>query len=521
MKPTTLFSTWRQDLPASIVVFLVAMPLCLGIALASGAPLISGIIAGVVGGLVVGLFSGSPLGVSGPAAGLTAIILVATQELGGFDLLLTAVIMAGALQVVLGFLRAGVIAYYFPNSVIYGMLAGIGVLITLTQIPHGLGLTGGVGSASSTAALLGLITPGAVVITAASLLLLVLWEKPVIKHHKWLGAIPGSMLAVAMGIGLAALFSRIPALAIHSSLFVDLPDLHSLGALPRPSMEGLWNPVVWRTAFVIAMVASLETLLCVEATDKLDPHRRLTPANRELHAQGIGNMVSGFLGGLPVTQVIVRSSANIQSGGQSKLSTMLHGVLILGAVLAFSGLLKMVPLASLAAILFTVGWKLIKPKQFATLWKQGAMRFVPFVITVVGVAFLDLLTGVGLGMAVAVVHILWKNYQVPFHFDRGSHRPGEPIRIVLSEDVTFLNKASIKRTLAKLPPGARVAFDASRTVDLDPDVEEIIQEFQQEAPKRGIEVEWNGAVARRPRHTKVLFHLVIRTAARSITPATP
>lgn len=520
MKPSTFFANWRQDLPASIVVFLVAMPLCLGIALASGAPLISGIIAGVVGGLVVGLLSGSPLGVSGPAAGLTAIILVATQELGGFNLLLTAVILAGAIQVLLGFLRAGVIAYYFPNTVIHGMLAGIGVLIILTQLPHALGLRAAIDGPVTAAALPGLMTPGAVLITVLSLAMLVLWERPFIKQHKWLGAIPGSMLAVVMGIGLAALFNRIPALAIHPSLFVELPDLGSLGALPRPALEGVWNPIVWRTALVIAIVASLETLLCVEATDKLDPQRRLTPANRELHAQGIGNMVSGFLGGLPVTQVIVRSSANIQSGGQSKLSTMLHGAFILAAVLAFADLLRMVPLASLAAILFVVGWKLIKPAQFVALWKQGAMRFAPFAITVVGVAFMDLLTGVGLGMAVAVVHILWKNYQVPFHFDRASHRTGEPIRIVLSEDVTFLNKASIKRTLTKLPDGARVVFDTSRTVALDPDVEEIIAEFRREAPKRGIEVEWSGTVAPRPRHTRILFRQVILTAARSISPAT-
>lgn len=520
MKPSNFFASWRQDLPASIVVFLVAMPLCLGIALASGAPLISGIIAGAVGGIVVGLLSGSPLGVSGPAAGLTAIILVATQDLGGFHLLLTAVILAGVIQVFLGFLKAGVIAYYFPNTVIHGMLAGIGVLIILTQIPHGVGLKAAIEGPITTSGLLGLITPGAILITALSLALLVLWERPFIKGHKWLGAIPGSMLAVMMGIGLAALFNRIPALAIHPSLFVDLPDLGSLGALPRPALEGVWNPIVWRTAMVIAIVASLETLLCVEATDKLDPQRRLTPANRELHAQGIGNMVSGLLGGLPVTQVIVRSSANIQSGGQSKLATMLHGAFILAAVLAFAGLLRMVPLASLAAILFMVGWKLIKPAQFVALWKQGAMRFAPFAITVVGVAFMDLLTGVGLGMAVAVVHILWKNYRVPFHFDRSGHRPGEPIRIMLSEDVTFLNKASIKHTLTKLPDGSRVVFDSSRTMDLDPDVEEIIEEFRREAPKRGIEVEWNKSVKHRPQHTKVLFRQVIISATRSLTPTT-
>jgi MFS superfamily sulfate permease-like transporter len=323
------------------------------------------------------------------------------------------------------------------------------------------------------------------------------------------------MLAVLLGMVLGGVFEGIPALALGAEHFVDLPDVGGLSDLPRPEWSAITDPRVWKIAAVIALVASLETLLCVEATDKMDPLKRSTPANRELHAQGLGNLVSGFLGGLPVTQVIVRSSANIQSGGRSKLSAILHGLFILVAVLAFPGLLREVPLASLAAVLFIVGYKLIKPSQFKDMWHQGFMRFLPFTLTAFGVAFIDLLTGVGLGMAVAVIHILWKNYRVPFHFDRDAHRRGEPIRIELSEDVTFLNKAGIKRTLEELPRGSRVVIDASRTVDLDPDVEEIIGEFRADAPARDIQVECTGFGAHRQQNTKVLFRQVILTAARS------
>lgn len=520
MSRTSLFAQWRHDLPASLVVFLVAVPLCLGIALASGAPLISGVIAGAVGGIVVGLVSGSPLGVSGPAAGLTAIVLGASQELGNFELLLTAVILAGVVQIVLGFVKAGVIAYYFPNSVIHGMLAGIGVLIILTQLTHAVGFDKPLESDETyhfaeLRTMLDFITPGAVVISMACLAILILWDRPFIKRNKVLGNLPGSMLAVVLGVVLGAIFNGIPSLALEAEHFVNLPDVNGISDLPRPAMHGFMEPLVWKIAVVIAMVASLETLLCVEATDKMDPWNRFTPANRELHAQGIGNIVSGFLGGLPITQVIVRSSANIQTGGRSKLSAIMHGALILLAVLAFPALLRMVPLASLAAVLFVVGYKLIKPKQFVEMWHQGPMRFLPFTLTAVGVAFIDLLSGVGLGLAVAVLHILWKNYRVPFHFDREKHAQGEPIRIELSEDVTFLNKAGIKRALNELPNGARLVIDASRTVDLDPDVDEIIQEFRKDAPARGIQVECTGFGQNRSRNTKVLLRQVILTAARS------
>ena len=501
MKNLSFLSSWKQDLPASIVVFLVALPLCLGIALASGAPLIAGVIAGVVGGVVVGLGSGSPMGVSGPAAGLTAIVLVAIRDLGSFELFLTAVIAAGLLQVCLGILRAGVIAYYFPNSVIKGMLTGIGIIIILKQIPHAVGYDldpiGDMDFAqvdqhntiSELYYMMDGITPGAVVISLVCLALMILWERPFIQRHKPLTFVPGPLLAVLAGVLLSELFKNDLTLAVGSGHFVDLPDLTAFSELPRPEMGGLLNPKVWTVAFTIAIVASLETLLCVEATDKLDPWKRVTPANRELLAQGLGNAASGLLGGLPVTQVIVRSSANIQAGGKGPLSTVVHGLLLLSAVLLLPDLMRMIPLASLAAILLMVGYKLAKPSLFKAQWQAGPMQFIPFVVTVLGVAFTDLLTGVGMGLGVSIIHILWKNYRTPYHFDPTRYKPGMPIYIELSEDVTFLNKAGIKRTLDELPHGARVVIDGSRSVDLDNDVREIIEDFVEGAPARNIRVQ--------------------------------
>lgn len=497
MKFPITYLHWRQDLPASIVVFLVALPLCLGIAVASGAPPIAGVVAGTVGGIVIGLTSRSPVGVSGPAAGLTTLVMGAITQLGSFELVLCAVMLAGMIQIVLGVLRAGIIAYYFPNAVIHGMLAGIGSLIILTQLTHGVGYDKPVESVedyhwTDIRAMLDHITLGSVVVTATCLALLLLWERPIVKNHKFLKAIPGSMLAVIAGVLLGQLFQGHPMLHIATEHFVDIPDINGLSALPRPDWTGFLDPHVWQIAGIIAVVASLETLLCVEATDKMDPWKRVTPANRELYAQGMGNMVSGFMGGLPLTQVVVRSSANIQSGGRTNLSTVAHGLLILCAILLFPGLLRQVPLSALAAVLFFVGYKLIKPKQFVTMWHGGAMRFIPFVVTVLGVAFIGLLNGVLMGLTVSIVHILWKNYRVPYHFDPYKYRPGMPIHIQLSEDVTFLNKAGIKRTLGELPDGCRVVIDASRTMDLDPDVREIIDEFLHSSGGRNIRYELVG-----------------------------
>jgi MFS superfamily sulfate permease-like transporter len=510
MKNTSLFSSWKQDLPASIVVFLVALPLCLGIAAASGAPPIAGLIAGIVGGIVVGSISGSPLGVSGPAAGLIAIVLTAVEDLGAYELFLGAVVMSGLIQISLGLLKGGIIAYYFPNSVIKGMLAGIGILILRKQIFPAVGYdehavehltfeeADHYDQATEFSNMLQNITPGAVVITVVGLALLLLWERPFIQRIRALATIPGSLMAVVAGIVLALIFQGHSVLEVGAGHFVALPELPKLsnigefdfgGLITMPDFGALLSYKFWMVAFTLAIVASLETLLCVEATDKLDPWKRVTPANRELHAQGIGNSLSGLIGGIPITQVIVRSSANIQSGGRSKLSAILHGVLLLVAVLAIPGILMLIPMASLAAVLLMVGYKLAKPSQFKQMWKAGTMQFFPFVVTVIGVATIDLLTGVFLGLAVAIIHILWKNYSTPFHFDPAKHLPGMPIHIELSEDVTFLNKAGIKRTLGELPDGAKVVIDARRTVDLDPDVKEIIDEFMNEAGKRGITCE--------------------------------
>lgn len=505
MSRPNILKQLKHDLPASLVVFLVALPLCLGIAVASGAPPIAGIIAGIIGGIVVGAASGSSLGVSGPAAGLTAIVSTGITELGGLEALLAATVLAGAIQVVLGIARSGIIAYYFPSSVIKGMLAGIGIIIILKQVPHAVGDDKDpMGDESfdqpdklNTFEELWLalhdMNLGAVLITLSCLLLMLLWERPVIQRNQVLRYVPGPLLAVVTGILLALGFSTVPGLAIGPGHYVPLPDLTDLGSYRFPSFDLIGSPVFWRVAFTIAIVASIETLLCVEATDKMDPQKRITPANRELFAQGAGNIASGLLGGLPLTQVIVRSSANIQSGGRTKLSAVLHGAWLLLAVLAIAGLLRMVPLASLAAILLMVGYKLAKPALFKAMWKQGLPQFVPFIVTVGFMTVTnDLLRGVALGLAMAFVHILWKNYKLPFHFDPHRYKPGMPVYLTLSEDVTFLNKAGIKRTLSEFPDGTRVVIDASRTLNLDPDVREIIDDFITTCDKRRIKAELLG-----------------------------
>ena len=522
-----LFSSWRSDLPASVVVFLVAVPLCLGIALASGAPLISGLIAGIIGGIVVGVASGSQLGVSGPAAGLAAIVLVAIQQLGSFELFLTSVALAGLLQIGLGFLRAGVIAYYFPNSVIKGMLAGIGLIIILKQIPHAVGDDKdwmGDESFDQTDKLntfeelwFALQNPilGAVLITLACIAVMLLWERPFIKRIKALTYIPGPLLAVVLGVVLSRVFEGRPGLALADLHFVRLPDLSNgiAATLSFPDPGGLTNGLVWTTALTIAIVASIETLLCVEATDKLDPEKRITPSNKELKAQGLGNVISGFLGGLPITQVIVRSSANLQSGARSKLSAILHGVLILLSLLLIPGLMNMIPLASLAAILLITGYKLAKPSLFKSMYTQGWYIFVPFLATVLGVVFIDLLKGVALGMCVGIFFVVRNSYLTPFHIEEETDEEGPIRRVVLSEEVTFFNKASIQRVLTQLPAGTHLVLDAERTMNLDPDVLEIIHEAQAREKERGVKIELVSYRPPRKRSTQELIEAVIGTKA--------
>lgn len=506
--------TVRSDMPAAVVVFLVATPLCLGIALASGAPLFSGIIAGIVGGIVVGAASGSALGVSGPAAGLAVIVLGAIATLGSWQTFLLAVVLAGVIQVALGFARAGIIGYYFPSSVIKGMLTGIGLTIMLKQLPHAVGYdtdpegsfafaqAGGATTFSALGQMLGFIQPGALVVALVALAVLVLWEQPIVKRTKASLWIQGPLVAVALGILLNEVFKAVvPSMAIASTHLVQIPAAEGvqgfLSLFTLPDFSQVTNPAVYTTAMTLAVVASLETLLCVEATDRLDPLKRVTPTDRELKAQGLGNIVSGLIGGLPITQVIVRSSANIQSGGRTKLSAILHGVLLLAAVVAVPTLLNLIPLATLAAILLVVGFKLAKPSLFAAMYQLGPYQFIPFMVTVVGILVTDLLVGIGLGMAVAVFFILLTNYRNPYFVDLRPHKPGEVVRLALSEDVSFLNRATIMRTLNAIPPGTRVEIDATRSVNIDYDVYDILRDFEQRATLVNIDLTIRGLDALR------------------------
>lgn len=503
-KSTSFFSEIKSDFPAGLVVFLVAVPLCLGIALASGAPLFSGVVAGIVGGIVVTLFSGSPLGVSGPAAGLAVIVLTSIQTLGSFDAFLLAVVISGMLQLLLGFAKAGIIGYYFPSSVIKGMLTAIGLIIILKQIPHALGWdanyegdfafwqTDGENTFSELSNALNFFTPAAIVISLVSLAILILWEQPFIKKIKITQIVQGPLIVVVLGI-LANLAIQGTSWGLRADQVVALPiasDWNAfLGLFTLPDFSQLTNPAIYTIAITIAVVGSLETLLSVEAVDKLDPDKRLTPTNRELKAQGIGNMISGLIGGLPITQVIVRSSANVQSGGKTKAASFIHGLLLLVSAFAIPGLLNLIPLSSLAAILIMVGFKLAKPSMFKKVYETGWKQFLPFMATVVAILFTDLLVGIGVGLCVAVFFILRNNYKSPYFFHRDEHHEGEIIKIVLSEEVSFLNKASILLTLKKLPKNSRVLIDATNSVSIDYDVIDIINDFKETAATKGIDLE--------------------------------
>ncbi len=499
------FKNLKYDLPASVVVFLVAVPLCLGIALASGAPLFSGIIAGIIGGIVVGALSGSQLGVSGPAAGLAVIVLSAIQELGAFEIFLLAVVIGGIFQLLLGFARAGIIGYYFPSSVIKGMLSGIGVIIILKQIPHAVGYDkdyegslaftqpDGHNTFSELFYMFEAISPGAVIIAVLSMAILILWEQKFMKKIKLFQIVQGPLIVVTAGILLNLLFQNIPGLTLRADQLVAIPVAESISGFfdqfTFPAFDAITNPAVWITGATIAVVASLETLLCLEATDKLDPFKRVTPANQELKAQGIGNIVSGLIGGLPITQVIVRSSTNIQSGGRTKFSAIMHGFILLLCAMAIPYVLNLIPLASLAAILFLVGYKLAKPALFKQMYKLGQTHFVPFMVTILGIVLTDLLIGIGLGLAVAIFYVLYNNYKKPFLFQSDKHLKDGVIRLELAEDVTFINKASIQRTLSQIPDGAKVIIDASKSINIDQDVLEIIEEFETNAEYRDIQLE--------------------------------
>jgi MFS superfamily sulfate permease-like transporter len=495
-----------DDLRAGIVVFLVALPLCLGIALASGAPLFSGLIAGISGGIVVTLFSRSRHGVSGPAAGLAVMVAVGIEQLG-FEAYLLAVIICGIVQVAAGFLKAGVIAHYFPSSVIKGMLAGIGIVLILKQIPHALGYDAsyegelefvqrdGQNTFSEIGSALGAISPGATIVTLVSLAILLTWQNPRVGQSRIGKALPAPLLVVVLGVVLNRVFdSFAPALAISPEHLVAVPESSSVGEFfshfIRPDFSQVANPDIYVVGLTLALIASIETLLTVEATDKLDPEKRVTPTNDELKAQGLGNVVSGLLGGIPITQVIVRSSANIDAGGKTRLASFFHGVLLLVCVAAIPGLLNEIPLACLAAILLLIGYRLARVSLFKAMWQEGFWQFLPFIVTVVGLVFTDLLTGILLGMAVAFFEILIYNYQLNFYREETS--PG-CFTIRLTEHMTFLNKAALKRLLREVPPGCALTIDMTGTRIIDHDVREVIADFAAHAETDGITLEVRGA----------------------------
>ncbi len=502
---TSLFKYAGKDLSASIVVFFVALPLCLGIALASGAPLFSGLIAGIVGGIVVGSLSGSSVGVSGPAAGLAVIVLTAIGTLGTFENFLLAVLIAGVIQILFGVMKAGVIGYYFPSAVIKGMLAAIGIIIVLKQIPHALGYDAdyegdlsfvqpdGGNTFSALISMFQSLTPGAIVLSLSALAILILWEKVLSKKHQIFKVFPGPLAAVILGLVFTSLVPEGSVFFIESSHLVNVPIPENvemfLGQFTLPNFGAIGMIEVWTVAFTLAVVASLETLLSVEAADKIDPEKRVTPTNRELFAQGTGNIISGLIGGLPLTQVIVRSSANVQSGGKSKLSTIVHGFLLLLSIILIPRLLNKIPLAVLAAVLLMVGYKLANPALFKSMFRLGKSQFIPFMVTVLGVVFTDILVGIGLGMSVAIIHILIENYRNShfLHIEKESGRENH-ITMTLAEELSFLNKGAILKELSRLPEGTLLDLDVRKTIRMNYDVLEILEDFSAKAKERNIRI---------------------------------
>lgn len=490
MKLSTKY--FKADMLAGMVVFLVALPLCLGIAVASGAPPFAGIISGIIGGIAVGYMSNSNVSVSGPAAGLIAIILVAITDLG-YETFLSAVVIAGAIQLTLGLVKAGGISSYFPTSVIEGMLVAIGIIIIKKEIPHAIGydldhrgyffsysIFDDKNYFSDLIHSFNYAHTGSIIIALVSIAIIIAFNKvPALQKLK---AIPGALVAVVAGILLNELFAMLwPTITVKDEHLVLLPIATSFNEFTSqftaPSIAGFLNMKAWIVGITIAIVASIETLLCLEAGDKMDPLKRFSSANRELNAQGIGNIISGLLGGLPMTSVIVRTSANINAGAKTKLAAIAHGVFLLVAVLAIPGLLNKIPMASLAAILIMIGLKLASVKIFKHMWHNGMQQFVPFIVTVIAVVFTDLLKGVGIGLVVSIYFILKGNMKLAYFFKKEKHHSGETIHIDLAQEVSFLNKAAIKQTLAHLPKNCTVVINAADTVYIDYDVLEMIKDY--------------------------------------------
>ncbi|MGR8998466.1 MAG: SulP family inorganic anion transporter [Gammaproteobacteria bacterium] len=500
------FRHLKDDIPAGIVVFLVALPLCLGIAMASGAPLFSGLIAGLIGGLIVSWLSGSQLAVSGPAAGLTVIVFNGIETLGSFQGLLVACVLAGIIQLVLGFLRAGIIGAFFPAAVIEGMLAAIGLILIIKQIPHATGYHThyeGDESYMQDTALSSImevlksfgsnISPGSVVISVVALLIMILWNTAWFKKQKWLTLIPGPLVAVVWGVGYNVITRQFaPDWAVRGEHLVNLPvsektsDFFNNFVLPNSSyLNHLGNPQVYIVAVTIAIIASLETLLSLEATDKLDPLKRLAPTNRELKAQGVGNIISGLLGGLPITAVIVRSAANINAGGQTRVACFTHGVFLLLSVMFLSRYLNTIPLACLAAILLHTGYKLANPVLFKRFYQKGMSQFLPFIITVIAILVSDLLKGMAIGMVIGLFFVIRANYHAAITLTQvGSH-----YLLSLNKDVSFLNKALLRKYILNIPQQSTVTIVASKATFIDHDILETIEDFMAAAPDDNITVE--------------------------------
>ncbi len=493
-----------KDLSGGLVVFLVALPLCLGVALASGAPLFAGIIAGISGGIVAGFISGSSLGVSGPAAGLTVIVLNAITELGTFEIFLVSVVIAGVLQIILGIIGAGKIAYYFPSSVIKGMLAAIGIIIILKQIPHAFGIdrdhegdssflqADGENTFSEFLKIADYFIPSALIIGVVCLLILLVWDTRWIKNNKFLSFVPGPLVVVVAGIVINQLFSE--NFRVAGEHLVSLPVANSLQEfgtfMTFPDFSSaISNALVWKTAFVIAIIASIETLLCVEATDRLDPDKSITPTNRELFAQGGANIISGLMGGIPVTQVVVRSSANIQAGAKTKLSAIVHGVLLLACALAIPKVLNLIPLSALAAVLIMVGYKLTKPSIFKEIWKDGQDQFVPFLVTILAIVFTDLLKGIAIGLLVGLGYVIYTNFKTSLTFIRD----GNVILLKMNKDVFFYNRAELMKILSTVKDGDYLIIDGTKATFIDHDIYLAIDDFvNQDCIQRGIDVELKG-----------------------------
>ena len=490
MKLSTKY--FKSDLLSGLVVFLVALPLCLGIAIASGAPPFAGIISGVIAGIVVGYLSGSNVSVSGPAAGLIAILLVAITDLG-YETFLVAVVIAGIIQLTLGLVKAGSISSFFPTSVIEGMLVAIGIIIIKKEIPHAIGYDKAhegdwfaLEAGSESGFFSEIITSinyahmGAILITVVSIAILIAFNK--ISFLKNIKAIPGALIVVVAGIILNEVFIATgSSLSISQDHLVTLPTASSFqeffAQFTTPDFSGFANVKVWIVGLTIAIVASIETLLCLEAGDKIDPQKRFSSANRELKAQGIGNILSGLIGGLPMTSVIVRTSANVNAGAKTRLSAIAHGIFLLLAVVAIPSVLNKIPMACLAAILIMIGLRLASPKLFVHMWHTGKHQFIPFIATVIAVVFTDLLKGVGVGLMVSIIFILRGNMKLAYFFKKDRHQKGETIHIDLAQEVSFLNKAAIKQTLAHLPENSKVIIDAAQTVYIDFDVLELIRDF--------------------------------------------